>query len=49
MKSKLDETHRMINVLSNILISKNAENKLKGVIDNGGNLSDNSVPKNEIN
>lgn len=29
MKSKLDEVHRMINVLSNVLISKNAEAKLK--------------------
>lgn len=30
MKSKLDETHRMINILSNVLISKNAEAKLRG-------------------
>ncbi len=29
-KSKLDEIHRMINVLSNVLISKNAEAKLRG-------------------
>lgn len=29
MKSKLDEAHRMINVLQNILISNNAEAKLK--------------------
>jgi len=29
-KSKLDEVHRMINVLSNVLISKNAEAKLRG-------------------
>ncbi len=33
MKSKLDEAHRMVNVLSNVLISKNAEAKLKGVKD----------------
>lgn len=33
MKSKVDEAHRIINVLSNVLISKNAENKLKGVRD----------------
>ena len=32
LKSKLDETHRMINVLSNVLISKNAEAKLRGGI-----------------
>jgi hypothetical protein len=31
-KSKLDEIHRMINVLSNVLISKNAEAKLRGGI-----------------
>lgn len=30
LKSKLDEAHRLINVLSNILISRNAEAKLKG-------------------
>ena len=29
LKSKLDEVHRMINVLSNVLISRNAEAKLK--------------------
>ena len=33
MKSKLDEAHRMINVLTNLLISKNAEAKLKRVQD----------------
>jgi len=38
MKSKLDEAHRMVNVLSNVLISKNAENKLKGVKDDESNL-----------
>lgn len=31
MKSKLDEAHRVINILSNVLISKNAENKLRVV------------------
>ena len=31
MKSKLDEAHRIVNVLSSVLISKNAEAKLKGV------------------
>ena len=31
LRSKLDEAHRMVNVLSNVLISKNAEAKLKGV------------------
>jgi hypothetical protein len=45
MKSKLDEAHRIVNVLSNVLISKNAENKLKGV-GNAGDLHDNSVSKN---
>ena len=29
-KSKIDEVHRMISVLSNVLISKNAEAKLRG-------------------
>ena len=33
MKSKLDEAHRMCNILSNVLISKNAEAKLKGIKD----------------
>lgn len=33
MKSKLDESHRIVNVLSSVLISKNAEAKLKGVRD----------------
>ena len=32
MKSKLDEAHRMINVLSSVLISKNAEAKLQNNI-----------------
>lgn len=45
MKSKLDEAHRMVNVLSNVLISKNAENKLKGVKDAGGDLYGDSVPE----
>ena len=44
MKSKLDETHRMINTLSGVLISRNAENKLKGAGGNGQDLHDNSVP-----
>ena len=30
LKTKLDETHRMINILSNVLISRNAEAKLHG-------------------
>ena len=38
MKSKLDEAHRIVNILSNVLISKNAENKLKGVREDGENL-----------
>lgn len=38
MKSKVDEAHRIVNILSNVLISKNAENKLKGVRENGDNL-----------
>lgn len=46
MKSKLDETHRMISVLSNILISRNAENKLKGATDNAGNLPSNGISEN---
>lgn len=33
-KSKIDEVHRMISVLSNVLISKNAEAKLRGGITN---------------
>lgn len=40
MKSKLDEAHRMVNVLSNVLISKNAEAKLKGVRDDDNRTSD---------
>ncbi|MBQ8218469.1 MAG: hypothetical protein IJZ79_01855 [Bacilli bacterium] len=46
MKSKLDEAHRIVNVLSNVLISKNAENKLKGVRDDESNICRNSVPEN---
>lgn len=45
MKSKLDEAHRIVNVLSNVLISKNAENKLKGVRDDERNLYSDSVPE----
>ena len=30
MKTKIDEAHRMINVLQNILISRSADAKLKG-------------------
>lgn len=45
MKSKLDEAHRIVNVLSNVLISKNAENKLKGVRDDEGNLHGDRVPE----
>lgn len=40
MKSKLDEAHRMVNILSNVLISKNAEAKLKGVRDDLHNYDD---------
>lgn len=47
MKSKLDEAHRMVNVLSNVLISKNAENKLKGVRDDESNLYRDSVSDNQ--
>lgn len=42
MRSKLDEAHRIVNVLSSVLISKNAEAKLKGVRDDE-NLPNNSV------
>lgn len=45
MKSKLDETHRMINVLSGVLISKNAENKLKGV--ENADLRNNRISENK--
>lgn len=45
MKSKLDEAHRIVNVLSNVLISKNAENKLKGVRDDGNNIYGDSIPE----
>lgn len=44
MKSKLDEAHRMVNVLSNVLISKNAEAKLKGAVRD--DLYDNNDSKN---
>lgn len=44
MKSKLDEAHRMVNVLSNVLISKNAEAKLKGA---GNDIYDNNDSKNQ--
>lgn len=42
MKSKLDEAHRVVNVLSNVLISKNAEAKLKGLKDDEDIHSDNN-------
>lgn len=47
MKSKLDEAHRIVNILSNVLISKNAENKLKGVREDGENLYRDSVSENQ--
>ena len=43
MKSKLDEAHRIVNVLSNVLISKNAENKLKGVREDESYIRGNSI------
>jgi hypothetical protein len=43
MKSKLDEAHRIVNVLSGTLISKNAEAKLKGVKEEDENSYNNSV------
>lgn len=48
MKSKLDEAHRMINVLSNILISKNAEAKLRVTRDDSDpkDLYNNNVTEN---
>lgn len=46
MKSKVDEAHRIVNILSNVLISKNAENKLKGVREDGDNLYSNNVSEN---
>lgn len=46
MKSKLDETHRVINMLSSILISNNAEAKLKGV-ERENDLYSNSDPNNQ--
>lgn len=48
MKSKLDEVHRIVNILSNVLISRNAENKLKGApVDYEGNLCNYSIPENK--
>ena len=47
MKSKVDEAHRIVNILSNVLISKNAENKLKGVREDGDNLYRNSVSEDQ--
>ena len=47
MKSKLDEAHRIVSVLSSVLISKNAENKLKGVRDDDSNLHSNDVSENK--
>ena len=47
MKSKLDEAHRIVNVLSNVLISKNAENKLKGVRDDEGYTRSDSISENK--
>lgn len=47
MKSKLDEAHRIVNILSNVLISKNAENKLKGVREDGENLYRNGVSEDQ--
>ena len=47
MKSKVDEAHRNVNILSNVLISKNAENKLKGVREDGDNLYRNSVSEDQ--
>lgn len=43
LKSKLDEAHRLVNVLSSVLISRNAEAKLKGVRDDDENLHSNDV------
>lgn len=47
LKSKIDEAHRLLGSLQGILISKNAENKLKGVgnANNSGDIHDNSVPE----
>lgn len=47
MKSKLDEAHRMISVLQNILISRNAENKLRGAAekDERNDLRTDSIPE----
>lgn len=47
MKSKLDEAHRIVNVLSNVLISKNAENKLKGVRDDEGYTRSDGISENK--
>ena len=46
MKTKLDEAHRVVNILSNVLISKNAENKLRGVKD-GDNLHGDGISENK--
>lgn len=48
LKTKLDEAHRLLGSLQGILISKNAENKLKGAgntgnAGNAGDLYDHSV------
>ena len=41
MKTKLEETHRMIGVLNSILISRSAEAKLKGA--NGDDDTRNNI------
>lgn len=41
LKGKLDEAHRMCNTLSNVLISRNAENKLK-ITERGVNTNNSS-------
>ena len=46
LKGKLDEAHRMCNTLSNVLISRNAENKLK-ITERGVNTSENTSNSNE--
>ena len=47
MKGKLDEVHRLISILQNILISRNAENKLRGAAekDENSNLRTDSISK----
>lgn len=47
MKSKLDEVHRLINVLGSVLISRNAENKLKGAAVDENGVYNNSVSDNK--